>query len=168
MLHRLFYLFPKKSQVHAVVDELEKKDIDYGRMHTLAKDGVDLNGLPLATARQSSNFGAKLESWFWGANLLIFFIALGLILFAAFSNSWYLVLIGLFVATANVLLGNYFVSKVPRVHLDQFRGALSHGEILLMVDVPHWRVREIDQVVTHHHPEAYPGGVGWTIDALHI
>jgi hypothetical protein len=168
MLRRLFYLFPEKPQVQAVMDELKKKGIGYERMHTLAKDGVDLDGLPLATARQSSDFGAKLESWFWGVNLLIFFIALGLILFAAFSSSWYLALLGLFVATANVWLGNYFVSKVPRVHLDQFRGALSHGEILLMVDVPHWRVREIDQVVTRHHPEAYPGGVGWTIEALHI
>ena len=168
MLSRLFYLFPEKFQVQAVVDELGKKGIDYGRMHTLAKNGADLDGLPLATVRQSSDFGAKLESWFWGMNLLIFFVALVLILFAAFSNSWYLMLLGLFVATATILLGNYFVSKVPRVHLDQFRGALSHGEILLMVDVPHWRVRETDQVVTRHHPEAYPGGVGWTIEALHI
>lgn len=168
MLRRLFFLFPEKSQVHAVVGGLAKKGIDYGRMHTLAKDGVDLDGLPPATARQSSDLGAKLESWFWNLNLLIFFVALALILFAAFSNAWYLMLSGLFVATANVLLGNYFTSKIPRVHLDQFRGALSHGEILLMVDVPHWRVREISQVVTRHHPEADPGGVGWTIEALHI
>ena len=168
MLRRLFYLFPEKSQVHAVVDELQKRGIDYGRMHALAKDGVDLDGLPSATARQSSDIGAKLESWFWGANLLIFFMALALILFAAFSNAWRLVLLGLFVATANVLLGNYFARKIPRKHLDQFHGALSHGEILLMVDVPYWRVREISQVVIRHHPEADSGGVGWTIEALRI
>jgi hypothetical protein len=168
MLRRLFYLFPEKFQVRKVVDELGKIGINYERLHTLAKEGIDLDGLPPATARQSSDLGEKLESWFWRINLLVFFIALALTLFAAFSNAWYWMLLGLFIATTNVLLGNYFTSKIPRVHVDQFRGALSHGEILLMVDVPHWRVREIDQVVTHHHPEVDSGGVGWTIEALHI
>lgn len=168
MLRRLFYLFPAKSQVQAVVNELEKENIDYARMHTLAKDGVDLEGLPPATASQSSDFGAKLESWVWRLNLFIFFFVLALTLLAAFSKAWSLVLLGLFVAATNVLLGNHLASKIPRVHLDQFRGALNHGEILLMVDVPRWRVREIEQVITRHHPEADSGGVGWTIEALHI
>lgn len=168
MLRRLFYLFPEKSQVQAVVNELEKKNIDYARMHTLAKDGVDLDGLPTATVRQCNDLGAKLESWFWRLNLFVFFCVLALILLAALSKAWSLVLLGLFVAAANVLLGNHIAGKIPRVHLDQFRGALSHGEILLMVDVPRWRVREIEQVVTRHHPEADSGGVGWTIEALHI
>lgn len=168
MLRRLNYLFPNNYQVHAVVDELVINGIDFSRMHTLAKESVDLSGLPPATAHQRSNIGAKLESWFWNTNLIVFFMALVLMLISAAASKWYLVLLGLIVCAATVSLGNYFARKIPKAHLDQFRGELSHGEILLMVDVPHWRLYEIEQIITRHHPEANPGGVGWTIEALHI
>lgn len=35
-----------------------------------------------------------------------------------------------------------------------------------MIDVPRARVRETEQSVSRHHPEADLGGVGWTITAL--
>jgi hypothetical protein len=46
--------------------------------------------------------------------------------------------------------------------------AMRHGELLLMVDVPVWRVERVEALVHKHHPEAVVGGVGWHIDALHI
>jgi len=57
---------------------------------------------------------------------------------------------------------------VPDTHLDEFRGALSHSEVLLMVDVPRQRVAEIEEIVRQQHPEATLGGAGWTIEALRI
>ncbi len=58
--------------------------------------------------------------------------------------------------------------RIPDVHLDEFRGTLSHGEILLMVDVPKAKVFEVEETVERHHPEAVPGGTRWTIGRLGI
>lgn len=55
--------------------------------------------------------------------------------------------------------------RVPDTHLDEFRGALSHSEVLLMVDVPKPRVAEIEKLVGRRHPETIPGGTSWTLDA---
>ena len=58
--------------------------------------------------------------------------------------------------------------NVPDVHLTEFTDALSHGEVLLMVDVPVDRVAEIEKAVHHRHPEAVVGGVSWAVDAFGI
>ena len=51
-------------------------------------------------------------------------------------------------------------------HLDEFRDAMAHGEILLMVDVPEQQVADIENLVHHHHPEATVGGVSWGTPAF--
>jgi len=45
---------------------------------------------------------------------------------------------------------------------------LEHGEVVLLVDVPFQRVREIEHLVAEPHPEIGVGGVGWTIEAFGI
>ena len=37
-----------------------------------------------------------------------------------------------------------------------------------MVDVPKWRVAEVEEIVYRRHPEVTAGGTGWTIHALGI
>ena len=61
--------------------------------------------------------------------------------------------------------GALFAMRVPDTHLDEFHGALSHSEVLLMVDVPASRMAEIEKLVGRRHPEAIPGGTSWTIEA---
>ncbi len=46
------------------------------RIHALARDGMDLSGLPAATPRQRQDAGWKLEWTLWRANLALFFVAL--------------------------------------------------------------------------------------------
>jgi hypothetical protein len=65
---------------------------------------------------------------------------------------------------ATFALGEWFIDHVPNIYLTEFRDALAHGEILLMVDVPAWRVKEIEDHIHSHHPEAAVGGVGWTLE----
>ena len=49
-----------------------------------------------------------------------------------------------------------------------FHQEMSHGEILLMVDVMGYRVHGIEQHVHRHHPEAVSGGSSWMIDAFDL
>jgi hypothetical protein len=66
---------------------------------------------------------------------------------------------------ATFLAGLLF-TRVPNTHLDEFRDALAHGEILPMVDVPQTRVADLEDRVHHHHPETTVGGIGWGTGAL--
>ena len=137
-------------------------------MHAIAGRGATLTHLPPATERQRQDAGARLERLAWSGNLVLFFLAtVGLLTSLAWSS-----LIGAALSVALMMLtvvaGALFALRVPDTHLDEFRGVLSHGEVLLMVDVPKRRVAEIEELVRWRHPEAIPGGTGWTIEALHI
>ena len=48
---------------------------------------------------------------------------------------------------------DFYLSPTPFI-----TDALSHGEILLMIDIPSNRVLEIENFVHHKYPEAVVGG----------
>ncbi len=168
MYRRLYFLFPDAPQTRRTVEELVQAGVTRNRMHAIAREDVDLSDLPSATPQQKRDTAWRLEQLFWGGNLAVFFMALAALLVTWYwgFSLWSLVFIGIMVAT--FVLGERFATEMPNVHLDEFRGALQHGEVLLMVDVPRWRVAEIEDRVHRRHPEATVGGVGWTIQALGI
>lgn len=168
MLRRLYLLFPKKSHIEHAVQELQDIGINTERMHTIARDDVDISGLPTATKHQKGDFSATLEHVIWNLNLALFFIAMAFFIYAVFQSSWIVGLFSLFIMAGTLYMGNYFVSHVPHMHLDQFQGALAHKEILLMVDVPHWRIRHVDKLIRKRHPEGNLDGVGWAVEAFGI
>ena len=168
MKRRLYFLLPDTGHTQAVVNDLEVFGINTRAMHVLAKPGVKLNGLPVATGRQRTDAGAKLETILWDGNLAIYFIALLALIIMAFMQLGWFWLLPAAVMVVTFLMGIVFTSQVPNVHLSEFRDAMHHGELLLLVDVPLWRVEGVETLVHEHHPEATVGGVGWHIDALHI
>ena len=66
-----------------------------------------------------------------------------------------------------VVVGKCFAVELPHGHLGDVRVPLARGEVVLLVDVPHQRVRAIEALIGHQ-PEASIGGVGWTIVAAGI
>jgi hypothetical protein len=169
MKRRLYFLLPDTGHTRAVVNDLKVFGINTDAMHTLAKPGVDLSSLPVATGRQRRDSSARLETILWDGNLAIFFIALAALITIAYMQlGWFWLLLPAAVMLVTFVSGVVFTSQVPNVHLSEFRDAMRHGEILLMVDVPVWRVERVGALVHKHHPEAVVGGVGWYIDALHI
>jgi hypothetical protein len=168
MKRRLYFLFPDPQKAHRVVGELTRAGIDRARMHALAADGVDLSGLPAANVEQRTDLGARIERVLWGANLAFFGVALlvfvGTLL--AGMSAWSVVAVAVMLTT--FLVGASFAVRVPNVHLDEFRDALAHRGVLLMVDVPRARVPEVEDRVHRHHPEATVGGVGWTAEILRV
>ena len=45
---------------------------------------------------------------------------------------------------------------------------LERGEILLLVDIPRWRILDIESAIERGHPEVSICGSSWTLDALKI
>lgn len=165
MLRRLFFLFPDEAHAQRVVDELINNDIPKHRIHAIAR-GIELNTLPEATERQKRDTAFRLEKILWNANLSIFALAFVLLFAALVAGEFLWAAAAVAVMLASFIAGEWFVVYLPDVHLSEFTDALSHGEILLMIDVPKKRVDEIERFVHHHHPEAFVGGVSWSVDAF--
>jgi hypothetical protein len=128
-------------------------------MHAIAGRGATLTRLPPATERQRQDAGSRLERIAWTGDLMLFFLGLiGLIASLVWAS-----LVGSLLSVALMLLtlagGALFALRVPDTHLDEFRGALSHSEVLLMVDVPKQRVAEIEDMVCRRIAKPF-GGTG--------
>ena len=55
---------------------------------------------------------------------------------------------------------------LPHAHLDEQPFPLRRGEVILMVNAPEHSAHEVEQRVSHQHPEVGVGGVGWHIHGL--
>ena len=166
MNRRLYFLMPDKAHALSVIYELTSNGIDVDHIHALADKKVRLKGLPNASWHQSHDTGHRVEDLLWKINLFVFGLALGslaTLLLSKGLNAWLLVPSGIMLVT--FLVGLLF-TRVPNTRLGEFRDALAHGEILLMVDVPQTRAADIEDRVRHHHPETTVGGVGWGTEAL--
>lgn len=165
MYKRLYFTLPDVSHAQALVNELTTAGINRRHIHALARDSVDLGDLPLATPRQSHDLAHRLEHWFWRANLTVFFLALAgfLIGLAGEPGALAVLLLAVMIVT---LVAGILWTRVPDTDLREFHDALSHREVLLMVDVNPLKVHDVVRKVQSAHPEAIPGGATWTLDAF--
>lgn len=169
MKRRLYFLLPDNTHASAVVRDLEERGIERARMHAIAGHGGDTSDLPVASAMQRNDTGARIERFLWSGNLVLFFLALVALVALALmpvQNAWLLLPAAIMVASFVSALE--FVTHTPNVHLEEFHGALGHREVLLMIDVPVGQVAEVENLVHRRHPEAMAGGVGWSIESLPV
>ena len=161
-MRRIFFVIPDVPHAQRVVDELQEAGVDRDQMHAWSKSGAELTGLPVGTQEQGQDRVWALDKLLWNADLILFALAtIGLLVAAAYASvGW--AIAALAVMIGSYLFGRWFAIKVPHTHLSDMRVPLGHGEIVLMVDVAKEHVREVEQLVSRHHPEAEVGGVGWT------
>ena len=168
LYRRLYFLFPDAQHTRGAVSELVQAGVHEAHIHTVAGEGVDVSSLPEATVRQRQDAAGRIEAVAWNTNLLLFAAATVALLASLFLGSVWLGAGALVVMAATFLGGAWFALRIPDVHLDEFREAIAHGEIVLMVDVAPKRVAEIEDLVHRRHPEANVGGVGWSVEGLGI
>lgn len=162
MKRRVYFLFPDVKSTVRVVAELRAAGFADSQLHTVARDDIDLGTLPPATPAQRSDLAHRLEDWLWNGNLALFFLLLAAwVVWMATAPTWWSVI--LLVLAAGCVAAGYAFARVPDTHLDTLATALTHGEILLMVDVPVHRVAEVERRVAAHHPEAVTAGVSWSL-----
>ena len=161
MTRRMYFLFPDVDHTVHAVTELQQAGIALENMHTVARENIDIDPLPVSNEKQQHNITGRLEKWLWNANLLVFALALVALVAMAISAapaSGLGLLLGIVILT--FLLGYELVRHVPGVHIDEFNDAIAHGEIRLMVDVPVSRMDAVEHQAHRGHPEAVTGGVG--------
>lgn len=168
MSRRIYFVIPDVKHARRVVKELEDAGVPTSHLHTLGNSHIDLTGLPVATEAQRTDRVWFWERFIWNGDLVIFFLAFLGLGIALANGSLPGAVAAVVVMLASFLLGARFAIKVPHAHLDEVKAALAHGELILLADVPKGRVREIEQLVSRHHPEVGVGGIGWSMPALGI
>jgi hypothetical protein len=169
MFHRrLYFIVPDEPQAVRIVADLKTVGVDRQHIHAIAGKGVTLEKLPVANKRQQRDTVWRLQQILWLGNLVLFVLgAIGLIV-SVLQGSLTGAILSFAAMALTLTAGVLFATRVPDTHLDEFRGVLSHSEVLLMVDVPPQQVADIEELIRRHHPEATAGGTGWTIEALQI
>ena len=154
---RLYLLLPSQESCSTLIDELRSAGVAEARLHVVAGAGLELRGLPLASAWQTTEL----------ARGIVIGIALGAaagLLSGLVGRNWPPpgVQVSAFMVAASVLAGAAFgavASASMKRHqhnrrLRRFHADVEAGHILLMVDVPAVEVKAIRSVINRHHRDA--------------
>ena len=67
------------------------------------------------------------------------------------------------------VVNDLITNEIGREHIHVLaRNDIDFGDIPQSTMRQKKRVRELESIVQRRHPEAVPGGVGWTLETLHI
>ena len=161
MKRRLYFLLPDVDHTHRVIGELLVAGVPLNKIHTISDNEQEALGLPHAVKHKKFDTHFFTEWLVWRSNLTLFFLSFAALIYLLTLKPTVLFAIPVAIMTFTFVGGLIFAERVPNVHIEEFKSALAHGEILLMVDVPISQVNEIEHIVHDHHPEAVTGGVGW-------
>lgn len=165
MKRRLYFLFPNEEHAQQAIDALQRDAmVETDQIHVIAD--YETRTIRHPHTRLLGDTEAQLETRLWNGNLILFFIALAVFIIALGSSMPVLAAVTVVVMLATFVAGLMFTTRIPRAHMSQFREALSHREILLMLDLPRERVHEVEHYVHHHYPDAETGGVGWHLGVM--
>lgn len=169
MRRRLYFVLPDVTSAETIEKELLLAKIDDPHIHFLAKDGVNLGSLHVANLLQRSDLLHGIGLGLVAGGITGAFAGVALSFFPQISDAigmgGILVLAVVCAAIGSWISGMIAVS-IPNSRLKRFQPAIDRGEILLMVDVPVRRVREIRELITSHHPEAQAKGQDAQIPAF--
>ena len=169
MRRRLYWLAPDIESARRISDDLLLAKVEDRHMHFMARRGTDLGSLHEASVFQTSDV----------RHAAIVGILLGGLLGAV--AGWLLAQYGYegrFIGVGGVLIMTalgagfgFFAStlvgaSIPNSALKQFNNDIASGRILVMVDVPHQRVDEVQKHMSERHPEATWRGVDPAVPAF--
>jgi hypothetical protein len=161
-MRRLYFLVPDTVVGKKVVDELLLARIEWKHIHVVAKRGTPLEELPEASAFQKSDIIPAMQRAvpIGGATgLLCGLVGLALQPHLVVAGGGILLATTLGGATVGAYLGGMVGLNVGSTRLKAFEEAIERGELLIIADVPRFRVEEITERIHAAHPQAKPEGI---------
>ena len=162
MRRRLYFLLPDLSVANRIEKELLLSHIDDHHMHFLSSRNMDLGSLPRANLMQKTDI---LHAMFIGLTTGgITGAILGAVLYLQPDITAQLGLAPvLILSIVGAVFGSWASGMIgistPNCHLKSFQKKIEQGWILLMVDVPKDRVREISAMIRKNHPGIHRQGI---------
>ena len=169
MRRRLYVVLPDLASARQTANDLLLARIEDKHMHFLGRRDISLGELHEASVLQKTDLR---HAFFLGSGIgVVLGAAVGVFLKIS-SLAGYTFDVGtvMLCAVVGLLLGGWTSTLVgvstPSVKLKPFEGDFEAGRILLMVDVPHARVAEIQELLHRRHPEAADHGIDLTMPAF--
>ena len=169
MRRRLYWVLPDLESAKRAQDDLLLAKVEDRHLHFLARRGTDLGDLHEASWLQKSDIrhAAIVGSLLGGlvgaiAGWLVTVFPIERLNFGA--GGW--MLLTMFGAAFGLVASTMVGSSVPNSQLRQFSTDIDAGRILLMVDVPLYKVDEIQRYLVDRHPEATRRGVDPAVPAF--
>lgn len=152
MRKRLYYTLPDVPSTRKIVDELLLARIDESHIHVLAKDSNEIGDLPRASLMQTTDIVHGIETGLVIGGLTGLVVGLIATLSFELGNSVGVVILActLLGSLLGVWTSSMMGSAIRNSRLQIFEKALEEGKILLMVDIPQKRVREISGKIEAH------------------
>jgi len=167
MRKRLYYLLSDVPSTRKIVNELLVARIDENHIHVLARDNAAIDDLPKATLMQSSDIVHGIETGLVIGGLTG--LVVSLISTIALDLGAMVGVVILSCTLLGSLLGIWISSMVGsdlrNSRLRNFEDELEKGKVLLMVDIPQSRVKEISSKI-EAHKQAHKEGAEPTIPAF--
>ena len=170
MHSRIYWLLPDLGSARAAMDDLLLARIETRHIHFVAREDADMTGLHAANVLQTSDVVRAAEmGLILGASIGALLGALVAVYYPIVGDSpqWGLAA-GL--AVAGALFGVWTSTMIgistPSKRLQRFAADIENGKILLMVDVPMWRVEQVEERLRRLHPEAHLEGTEPDIPAF--
>ena len=169
MRRRLYFMVPDVASARRIRDELLLARIENGHIHVLARDGVPLEGLQEASVLQKSDFVHGAETGLVVGGGIGIMAGMAAILFPPSGVDLQLITIlitALIGAAFGAWVSSMVASSIPNSRLRTFEAGIEAGRVLMMVDVPAFRVDEIRRLIATRHPEANGSAPEPTIPAF--
>jgi hypothetical protein len=158
MKRRIYWLMPDVASARQAMDDLVWARVDVAHIHFVGPEGMDMAGLHAANVWQTSDLvHAAKTGWVVGSacGLVVGFAAALLFPIVGDDPEWEVaVLVALLGGVVGAWSASMIGISIPSPRLQRFEGAIAQGRILLMVDLPPSRVRDIEALLRSAHPEA--------------
>jgi hypothetical protein len=169
MRRRLYFMLPNVRSARSLLDELLLKRIEERHMHFMAKEGTLPADMPDVNFLQRTDIvhGAQMGMLVGGGVgilagvLLVLFPPAGLTL-----QAFAILVAGVGGALFGAWASSMNAAAVPNTRLAQFAERIEQGQVLLIVDLPVWRIEEIEKLIAERHPEISFGGLEASIPAF--
>ena len=161
MRRRLYFMLPDVGSAETIERELLLAKIDDPHMHFLAKDGINMGRLHLANLLQRSDLLHGLGLGLVAGGLTGAAVGLAITFYPQLGEVVGLggiLVMAVFCAMIGAWVSGMIAISLPNSRLRRFQPAIDRGEILLMLDVPVRRVKEIRELIMSHHPEVRAKG----------
>jgi hypothetical protein len=166
---RMYVTLPDVSCARKLANDLLLARVEDRCMHFLARRGTDLGELHEASYLQKTDTVHGAFTGFVIGGMLGMLVGVLLVNYPPGGMTLQLVAV-LIAAVVGALLGTWVASmvglQVPNSRLRSFEKDLEEGKILLMLDVPSGRYREVHEIIARTHPEATDRGQEPTVPAF--
>jgi len=158
---KLYFMLPDVEHCKQLVNELQKAAIPKHDIHVVAHDDIPLENLPQATALQKTELAHGLElgvgvggiAGILGGILVITFPPAGIVL----GGGTVIAAMTFAGASFGSIVSFLIARDIPNHELEAFQAGIAQGQILLILDIPTYRVEKIIQLIKTTHIEAEIG-----------